>query len=166
VAGSQLSDVCSLNAPRILPAHLEVSRRSLGSLLISSGSFLLYLNPPPSLSPPPPPPPLPLPLPHPPLPLLSKFDVIGSGPCREFSVRATALLNMASDGMILTNHDHQIRVGVLTGKCRNAYRIFHSSLIFQWIYFRRLSVRIFIDVGWFLRGSGGSWSLAGFCNPL
>ncbi|XP_075940732.1 gephyrin b isoform X1 [Anarhichas minor] len=36
------------------------------------------------------------------------------GPCREFSVRATALLNMASDGMILTNHDHQIRVGVLT----------------------------------------------------
>ncbi|XP_051265310.1 gephyrin b isoform X3 [Dicentrarchus labrax] len=35
-------------------------------------------------------------------------------PCREFSVRATALLNMASDGMILTNHDHQIRVGVLT----------------------------------------------------
>ncbi|XP_052380086.1 gephyrin-like isoform X7 [Oncorhynchus keta] len=30
------------------------------------------------------------------------------------SVRATALLNMASDGMILTNHDHQIRVGVLT----------------------------------------------------
>ncbi|XP_013870940.1 gephyrin b isoform X7 [Austrofundulus limnaeus] len=33
---------------------------------------------------------------------------------REFSVRATALLNMASDGMILTNHDHQIRVGVLT----------------------------------------------------
>nr|XP_057902170.1 gephyrin b isoform X2 [Doryrhamphus excisus] len=44
----------------------------------------------------------------------SKFDAIGSGPCREFSVRATALLNMASDGMILTNHDHQIRVGVLT----------------------------------------------------
>uniref|UniRef100_A0A8C5HLE7 Gephyrin n=1 Tax=Gouania willdenowi TaxID=441366 RepID=A0A8C5HLE7_GOUWI len=31
-----------------------------------------------------------------------------------FSVRATALLIMASDGMILTNHDHQIRVGVLT----------------------------------------------------
>ncbi|XP_048106045.1 gephyrin b isoform X5 [Alosa alosa] len=27
---------------------------------------------------------------------------------------ATALVNMASDGMILTNHDHQIRVGVLT----------------------------------------------------
>uniref|UniRef100_A0A4W6EHR7 Gephyrin n=1 Tax=Lates calcarifer TaxID=8187 RepID=A0A4W6EHR7_LATCA len=27
---------------------------------------------------------------------------------------ALALLNMASDGMILTNHDHQIRVGVLT----------------------------------------------------
>uniref|UniRef100_A0A3B5QEG9 Gephyrin n=1 Tax=Xiphophorus maculatus TaxID=8083 RepID=A0A3B5QEG9_XIPMA len=44
----------------------------------------------------------------------SEFDEIGSGPCREFSVRATALLNMASDGMILTNHDHQIRVGVLT----------------------------------------------------
>ncbi|XP_061561155.1 gephyrin b isoform X2 [Phycodurus eques] len=44
----------------------------------------------------------------------SKFDAIGSGPCRELSVRATALLNMASDGMILTNHDHQIRVGVLT----------------------------------------------------
>ncbi|XP_061741710.1 gephyrin b isoform X6 [Nerophis ophidion] len=43
-----------------------------------------------------------------------KFDAIGSGPCRELSVRATALLNMASDGMILTNHDHQIRVGVLT----------------------------------------------------
>ncbi|KAK6295383.1 hypothetical protein J4Q44_G00346090 [Coregonus suidteri] len=43
-----------------------------------------------------------------------EFDVIGSWPCREFSVRATALLNMASDGMILTNHDHQIRVGVLT----------------------------------------------------
>uniref|UniRef100_A0A671UCX8 Gephyrin n=1 Tax=Sparus aurata TaxID=8175 RepID=A0A671UCX8_SPAAU len=49
-----------------------------------------------------------------PLPLPAKFDAIGSGPCREFSVRATALLNMASDGMILTNHDHQIRVGVLT----------------------------------------------------
>ncbi|XP_077442594.1 gephyrin b isoform X6 [Stigmatopora argus] len=45
---------------------------------------------------------------------VSKFDAIGSGPCRELSVRATALLNMASDGMILTNHDHQIRVGVLT----------------------------------------------------
>ncbi|KAK2890026.1 hypothetical protein Q8A73_018326 [Channa argus] len=45
---------------------------------------------------------------------LRLFDAIGSGPCREFSVRATALLNMASDGMILTNHDHQIRVGVLT----------------------------------------------------
>uniref|UniRef100_A0A673IWJ9 Gephyrin-like n=1 Tax=Sinocyclocheilus rhinocerous TaxID=307959 RepID=A0A673IWJ9_9TELE len=29
-------------------------------------------------------------------------------------VRARALLNMASDGMILTNHDHQIRVGILT----------------------------------------------------
>ncbi|XP_074471360.1 gephyrin b isoform X8 [Sebastes fasciatus] len=43
-----------------------------------------------------------------------QFSVLGSGPCREFSVRATALLNMASDGMILTNHDHQIRVGVLT----------------------------------------------------
>ncbi|KAK6297737.1 hypothetical protein J4Q44_G00323200 [Coregonus suidteri] len=42
------------------------------------------------------------------------FDAIGSWPCREFSVRVTALLNMASDGMILTNHDHQIRVGVLT----------------------------------------------------
>uniref|UniRef100_A0A674F2Y3 Uncharacterized protein n=1 Tax=Salmo trutta TaxID=8032 RepID=A0A674F2Y3_SALTR len=27
---------------------------------------------------------------------------------------------MASDGMILTNHDHQIRVGVLTGKCKIA----------------------------------------------
>ncbi|KAF6721387.1 hypothetical protein FQA47_017219 [Oryzias melastigma] len=48
--------------------------------------------------------------------LVLAFDAIGSGPCREFSVRATALLNMASDGMILTNHDHQIRVGVLTGK--------------------------------------------------
>jgi len=32
---------------------------------------------------------------------------------------ATAVLNMASDGMILTNHDHQIRVGVLTGKGQN-----------------------------------------------
>ncbi|XP_076833672.1 gephyrin a isoform X6 [Brachyhypopomus gauderio] len=30
------------------------------------------------------------------------------------SVRARALVNMASDGMILTNHDHQIRVGILT----------------------------------------------------
>lgn len=28
----------------------------------------------------------------------------------------TALGNMATEGMILTNHDHQIRVGVLTGK--------------------------------------------------
>lgn len=27
----------------------------------------------------------------------------------------TALGNMATEGMILTNHDHQIRVGVLTG---------------------------------------------------
>uniref|UniRef100_I3JEZ8 Gephyrin n=3 Tax=Pseudocrenilabrinae TaxID=318546 RepID=I3JEZ8_ORENI len=68
--------------------------------------FLLYPSPPPELPPPP--------LPPPPLPLPTKFDAIGSGPCREFSVRATALLNMASDGMILTNHDHQIRVGVLT----------------------------------------------------
>ncbi len=32
---------------------------------------------------------------------------------------ATAVLNMATDGMILTNHDHQIRVGVLTGKRQN-----------------------------------------------
>ncbi|KAL7388899.1 hypothetical protein ABVT39_022881 [Epinephelus coioides] len=94
-ASGQLSDVCGLNGPRILPAYLEVSR------------------PPPSLPPLPPPPPPP-PLPPPPLPLPTKFDAIGSGPCREFSVRATALLNMASDGMILTNHDHQIRVGVLT----------------------------------------------------
>lgn len=39
-------------------------------------------------------------------------------------VRCSALLpvslrtfgNMASDGMILTNHDHQIRVGILTGR--------------------------------------------------
>ncbi|KAL3979601.1 poly [ADP-ribose] polymerase 10/14/15 [Sarotherodon galilaeus] len=69
--------------------------------------FLLYPSPPPELPHPPP-------LPPPPLPLPTKFDAIGSGPCREFSVRATALLNMASDGMILTNHDHQIRVGVLT----------------------------------------------------
>uniref|UniRef100_A0A674F200 Gephyrin n=2 Tax=Salmoninae TaxID=504568 RepID=A0A674F200_SALTR len=53
--------------------------------LCSSSSF------PPSLPPSPHPPPHTLPL-----------------------MRATALLNMASDGMILTNHDHQIRVGVLT----------------------------------------------------
>uniref|UniRef100_A0A6Q2YEA6 MoaB/Mog domain-containing protein n=1 Tax=Esox lucius TaxID=8010 RepID=A0A6Q2YEA6_ESOLU len=30
------------------------------------------------------------------------------------SVRARAVVNMASEGMILTNHDHQIRVGILT----------------------------------------------------
>uniref|UniRef100_A0A3Q3B9A6 Gephyrin n=1 Tax=Kryptolebias marmoratus TaxID=37003 RepID=A0A3Q3B9A6_KRYMA len=51
------------------------------------------------------------------LPSLSPVSSMSSvlGPAvREFSVRATALLNMASDGMILTNHDHQIRVGVLT----------------------------------------------------
>lgn len=48
-------------------------------------------------------------------PVSSMSSVLGPA-VREFSVRATALLNMASDGMILTNHDHQIRVGVLTGK--------------------------------------------------
>ncbi|CAB1414525.1 unnamed protein product [Pleuronectes platessa] len=57
------------------------------------------------------------------LPAYPEFDALGSGPCREFSVRATALLNMASDGMILTNHDHQIRVGVLTGLDITADRV-------------------------------------------
>lgn len=30
--------------------------------------------------------------------------------------RLHELENMASDGMLLTNHDHQIRVGILTGR--------------------------------------------------
>lgn len=28
----------------------------------------------------------------------------------------TEVVNMAADGMVLTNHDHQTRVGILTGK--------------------------------------------------
>lgn len=28
----------------------------------------------------------------------------------------TGVVNMAADGMVLTNHDHQTRVGILTGK--------------------------------------------------
>ncbi|XP_052001961.1 gephyrin-like isoform X1 [Xyrauchen texanus] len=40
-----------------------------------------------------------------------EFDALGSA---QASVRAIALENMATDGMILTNHDHQIRVGILT----------------------------------------------------
>uniref|UniRef100_A0A8C1W6A4 Gephyrin n=1 Tax=Cyprinus carpio TaxID=7962 RepID=A0A8C1W6A4_CYPCA len=43
-----------------------------------------------------------------------EFDALVSRLCSGLSVRARALLNMASDGMILTNHDHQIRVGILT----------------------------------------------------
>uniref|UniRef100_A0A3B4DCA2 Gephyrin n=1 Tax=Pygocentrus nattereri TaxID=42514 RepID=A0A3B4DCA2_PYGNA len=50
---------------------------------------------------------------HFPLPL--KFDALYSRLRQGFPVLARApLLNMASDGMILTNHDHQIRVGILT----------------------------------------------------
>ncbi|KAL1258253.1 hypothetical protein QQF64_011497, partial [Cirrhinus molitorella] len=43
-----------------------------------------------------------------------EFDAFVCRLCSGLSVRARALLNMASDGMILTNHDHQIRVGILT----------------------------------------------------
>lgn len=43
-----------------------------------------------------------------------EFDSLGSRFLPR--LRARALVNMASEGMILTNHDHQIRVGVLTGK--------------------------------------------------
>ncbi|KAB5539977.1 hypothetical protein PHYPO_G00095550, partial [Pangasianodon hypophthalmus] len=62
----------------------------------------------------PPPPPssrCPLPSPSSRLRPFSEFGALGTRGLRaEFS----ALVTMASDGMILTNHDHQIRVGVLT----------------------------------------------------
>lgn len=108
--------VRALNGPCTLPVYLEVS-----PMLARLSTHLACLPPPlQSLPPPSPPPP---PLAPAPLPRHSKFDALGSGPCREFSVRVTALLNMASDGMILTNHDHQIRVGVLTGKnAKNTHR--------------------------------------------
>lgn len=83
------------------------------------------------------------------LPLQTKFDALGSGPSREFSVRVTALLNMASDGMILTNHDHQIRVGVLTGKnTKNQKTTTKKNLMFWGIGFRRLPALILIHVSW------------------
>lgn len=136
-----------------------IARRSTPLVYFFFFFFLLYPSPPPELPPPP--------LPPPPLPLPTKFDAIGSGPCREFSVRATALLNMASDGMILTNHDHQIRVGVLTGKRRNVHRPFHLSLMFLWIHFRRLSARFFIRVGWLCLAAAAALSLSLiFFQPL
>lgn len=53
-----------------------------------------------------------------------EFDALVSRLCSGLSVRARALLNMASDGMILTNHDHQIRVGILTGKYEMTLALF------------------------------------------
>lgn len=101
--------MCGLNGPASCPFIWGCPRWSLGFPLILSACFVFFFPPlyRPSLLPPP--------LARS-LPLQTKFDALGSGPSREFSVRVTALLNMASDGMILTNHDHQIRVGVLTGK--------------------------------------------------
>uniref|UniRef100_A0AAR2L102 Gephyrin n=1 Tax=Pygocentrus nattereri TaxID=42514 RepID=A0AAR2L102_PYGNA len=63
---------------------------------------------------------------HFPLPL--KFDALYSRLRQGFPVLARApLLNMASDGMILTNHDHQIRVGILTAsRCVPLYPLTQS----------------------------------------
>lgn len=108
MAGGQLSDVCGLSGPASFPLIwrcLDDARSAFDSSCLAD--FFPFFSPRALL---------PLLL----LLLPTKFDAIGSGPCREFSVRATALLNMASDGMILTNHDHQIRVGVLTGKRRQS----------------------------------------------
>lgn len=78
-------------------------------------------------------------------PLPAQFDAIVSRPYREFLVRVTALLNMASDGMILTNHDHQIRVGVLTGKRKN---LLPFSLAFQVTVFRlQSSPKFYLHLG-------------------
>lgn len=77
---------------------LSLSLNLVLSLSISPPLFYLF-------------PPLPLPSP----PHSSMPSVLGSAVSSQCG--ATALVNMASDGMILTNHDHQIRVGVLTGKC-------------------------------------------------
>ena len=34
---------------------------------------------------------------------------------------STEVVNMAADGMVLTNHDHQIRVGILTGRTATGF---------------------------------------------
>lgn len=47
---------------------------------------------------------------------------------------------MASEGMILTNHDHQIRVGVLTGKSKYALYLKVSAWEARWVKLHRLSV--------------------------
>lgn len=43
-----------------------------------------------------------------------------SSPAHHYTLCAgtvqTEAVNMAADGMVLTNHDHQTRVGILTGK--------------------------------------------------
>uniref|UniRef100_A0A8C8ESD4 Gephyrin n=1 Tax=Oncorhynchus tshawytscha TaxID=74940 RepID=A0A8C8ESD4_ONCTS len=48
-------------------------------------------------------------IPPPPLVRCALLSILSGSP-----VRARAVVNMASEGMILTNHDHQIRVGILT----------------------------------------------------
>ena len=42
---------------------------------------------------------------------------------------------MAADGMVLTNHDHQIRVGILTGKGN----VFWTDISYVFRLFFRLS---------------------------
>lgn len=138
VAGGQLTDVRFKRPPH--PTRLSGGVPDARSVFHSSclPLFFLPLHQPSLL-----PPPLALSL-----PLQTKFDALGSGPSREFSVRVTALLNMASDGMILTNHDHQIRVGVLTGKNTKNKQTKNILLTFWRIAFRRLPSRILIHVGW------------------
>ncbi|TSK58196.1 Gephyrin [Bagarius yarrelli] len=46
------------------------------------------------------------------------FPEFGALDTRGLRAEFSALVTMASDGMILTNHDHQIRVGVLTGNIK------------------------------------------------